>query len=275
MKNLFQFLWRNNYTIFFVLLEALSISLIVRNNHFQNATAFNSSNYVVGSVMEMVSNIREYISLKTTNRYLAGENARLRTLLSACQDASGFDRVNTVEGARYQYTPCRVINNSVYRQANYLTLDKGSLDGITEEMGVISSLGVVGIVKNVSPHFSTVMSLLHKDASISARFRKNNYFGPLSWDGDDPGYATLRDIARHVKITVGDTIVTTSYSSIFPADIPIGTVASYEAAPGENFYAVRVKLATDFRNLDYVYVIHNILGPEQLELEEKSEADDS
>ncbi len=270
MKNLFQFLWRNNYTIFFVLLEVLSISLVIRNNNFQNTSAFNSSNYLTGSVMEAISNVNEYIGLKTTNRYLASENARLHTLLSGNRD-----RAATGTAGNFVYTPCKVINNSVYRQANYLTLDKGSLDGIRAEMGVISSQGVVGIVKNVSPHFSTVMSLLHKDASISARFRKNNYFGPLSWDGKDPSYATLRDIARHVKISAGDTIVTTSYSSIFPTDIPIGIVASYEAAPGENFYAVRVTLSTDFRNLDYVYVINNILQQEQQELEAQTEEDDS
>jgi len=142
-------------------------------------------------------------------------------------------------------------------------------------MGVISSNGVVGIIKNVSPHFSTVMSLLHKNAVISAQFSRNNYFGPLSWDGKDPSRALLKDVARHVQINKGDTVVTTSYSSMFPQNIPIGTVARYEARAGDNFYTVHVKLITDFRNLDYVFVVNHFFQDEQRDLEGESEKNDS
>jgi rod shape-determining protein MreC len=273
MKNLFLFIWRNTYVIFFVVLEAVCLSLVIRHNNFQNTAAFNSSNRAAAAVLESVSTVREYINLKTTNRHLAEENARLRAALPGSRYAAGaalraaYDTSGVV---RYTYIPCRVINNSVNRRNNYLTLDKGSLHGIREEMGVIGPHGVVGIVKNVSPHFCSVMSLLHKNAVVSARFAKSGYFGPLGWDGADPDFATLRDIARHVRIARGDTVVTTSFSAVFPRDIPVGTVESFGARAGENFYTVRVRLATRFRNLDYVYVVNHVMQEEQRALETRS-----
>jgi len=277
MKNLFLFLWRNNYTIFFIVLELACFWMVIRNNNFQNTAAFNSSNRVVAGVMEGVHYVGEYINLKTTNRYLAEENARLRSALPGARLAvdTGMHLVSdTGSLPRYTYIACRVINNSVNRRSNYLTLDKGSLAGIRKEMGVIGSHGVVGIVKSVGPNYCSVMSLLHKNTVISARFRKNNYFGPLSWDGDDPGFAILHDIARHVRIARGDTVVTTSYSSIFPSDILIGTVDRFDARAGENFYTVRVRLSTEFRNLDYVYVVNHVFQNEQRALEAESTAHD-
>ena len=133
-----------------------------------------------------------------------------------------------------------MINNSVNKRNNYLTLDKGSEHGIKSEMGVISSTGVVGIVKDVSAHYCTVMSLLHKNTRLSARFRNSGYFGSVTWDGDDPTKAQLNEIPKHVTFNVGDTIVATRYSSIFPEGVIIGAVSGSSSTPGGNFHQIEL-----------------------------------
>jgi rod shape-determining protein MreC len=212
--------------------------------------------------MEGVNYVNEYIKLKATNKNLANENARLRSLLPDAYYESGILKntvSDTIKHQQYSFIVSKVINNSMTRRNNYLTLDKGSLQGIKPEMGVITSQGVVGIVKNVSTHYSTVMSMLHKDIRISARFKNNNYFGSLAWEGTDPTLAVLKDIAKHVSFKAGDTVVTTTYSAVFPENILIGTVASFDIKPGENFYNIQIKLSTNFSNLTYVYIVNNVL----------------
>ncbi|MEP7171609.1 MAG: rod shape-determining protein MreC [Bacteroidota bacterium] len=277
MKNIFLLLWRNNYTIIFLLLEISCFALIIQNNKFQNAAAFNSSNTLVGSVMEVVNYVNEYINLKATNKNLAQENARLRSLLPDAYYESGILK-NTVNDSlkhqQYSFIVAKVINNSMMRRNNYLTLDKGELQGVRAEMGVVTSQGVVGIVKNVSEHYCTVMSMLHKDMRISAKFKNNNYFGSLAWEGTDPTTSVLKDIAKHVVFKTGDTVVTTSYSSVFPENILIGTVSGSEINPGENFYNIKIKLSTNFSNLTYVYIVDNVLKSEKRKLEEESVKND-
>jgi rod shape-determining protein MreC len=174
---------------------------------------------------------------------------------------------DTLRKQQYTYITARVINNSVNRRNNYLTLDKGSLQGIEKDMGVISSSGVVGIVKDVSKHYCTVMSVLHKNTRISARFNHNNYFGSPVWDGNDSREATLLDIAKHVKFSVGDTLVTTVFSSIFPEGVMVGVVKESNIKKGDNFYKITVNLSANFLNLSHVYIVNNLLKKEQQELE--------
>ena len=221
--------------------------------------------------MEVVNYMNEYINLKATNKNLAQENARLRSLMPDAYYESNVLRnsvSDTIKHQQYSFIVAKVINNSMARRNNYLTLDKGSMQGVKPEMGVITSQGVVGIIKNVSAHYCTVMSMLHKDMRISAKFKNNNYFGSLAWEGTDPTIAVLKDIAKHVVFKTGDTVVTTSYSAVFPENILIGTVANADIKPGENFYNIRIKLSTNFSNLTYVYVVDNLLKSEQRKLEE-------
>lgn len=227
--------------------------------------------------MEGVNYVNEYINLKATNRNLANENARLRSLLPDAYYQSGISKsmVNdTIKHQQYSFVVAKVINNSMTRRNNYLTLDKGSLQGVAHEMGVITSQGVVGIVKNTSGHFSTAMSMLHKDMRISGKFKNNNYFGSLSWEGTDPTTAVLKDIAKHVVFKTGDTVVTTSYSAVFPENILIGTVSGFDIKPGENFYNIKIKLSTNFSNLTYVYIVDNVLKSEQRQLEAETVKND-
>ena len=271
MRNLFLFLWKYNFFIFFLLLETLCGYIIVQNNNFKRATFVNSANAIAAKTNTVVSSVTDYINLRATNDALSRENAALKTLLpnvfyvdSALKHISS----DTLLKQQYTFTTAKVINNSTNRRNNYLTLNKGSRQGIKPEMGVICSDGVVGIVKDVSEHYSSVISFLHKDSRMSARIKKNNYIGSMVWNGYDETHGTLNDIAKHVKVSRGDTIVTSSYSAIFPEDVLIGTVEEVSSTGGNNFQDITVKLSTPFGKLSYVYVISNIFKGEQKTIEE-------
>lgn len=218
----------------------------------------------------MVSEITEYISLSTTNDALSRENANFRSFMP---DVFYIDSVqkkirnDSVYKQQYTFMTAKVINNSTNRRNNYLTLNRGSRQGVEPEMGVISSQGVVGIVKDVSEHFCSVISVLHKDARISTKIKKNGYIGSLVWEGNNAEHARLKDIPKHVKLAIGDTLVTSSFSAIFPEGIMIGVISTVDSKTGD-FYTIDVKLSTDFSNLSYVYLVTNVLKEEQQKLEE-------
>lgn len=274
MRNLVEFITKNYLFFLFLLLETFCVYLVVQNNKFQRASFVNSSNKLSASVLSTSENVQHYFYLKTENERLAKENAELHShdLLSFSKLINGQYIVNdTVYKQKYTYTNATVVNNSTNRRNNYLTLDKGSKQGITNKMGVISSLGVVGIVENVSENFCTVKSLLHSNTIINSKLKKDGSFGPLSWDGESFEFATLNDIPTHVRLFKGDTIVTSQYTKMFPENIMIGTVDSYYRESTKPFYTVKVKLSTDFKKLVHVYIVDNKLRAEQEELEKKTE----
>lgn len=274
MRNLVEFITKNYFFFLFLLLETFCVYLVVQNNKFQRASFVNSSNKLSASVLSTSENVQHYFYLKTENERLAKENAELHShdLLSFSKLINGQYIVNdTVYKQKYTYTNATVVNNSTNRRNNYLTLDKGSKQGITNKMGVISSLGVVGIVENVSENFCTVKSLLHSNTIINSKLKKDGSFGPLNWDGESFEFATLNDIPTHVRLFKGDTIVTSQYTKMFPENIMIGTVDSYYRESTKPFYTVKVKLSTDFKKLVHVYIVDNKLRAEQEELEKKTE----
>lgn len=276
MRNLLLFLWRHFNLILFILMQIFSIILMVNNNSFQRSSAISSANRVAGSFYAMVNTVEGYFNLRETNMLLAEENARLHSISPAAYAKYINQKVtvmDTVYKQQYEYVFANVVNNSVGRRNNYLTLDKGSLHGIKPEMAVITASGIVGITKDVSPHFSSVLSVLNKEARISAKIRKNDFFGSLYWEGNNYAYGTLTDIPTHAGIRKGDTIVTNAYSRIFPNNIMIGFIESFSVKPGDNFYSIKVRFSTDFKNISQVYVIKNLLKEEQKSLEERSQND--
>ena len=271
MRNLFLFLWRYNFFIFFLLLEACCIYLIVQNSKYRRASFINSTNRVAAEVNSGVSAVTEYINLRTTNEALARQNATLRGLFpDVYYIDSALRRTVSDTNYRQQYTflTAKVVNNSVNRRSNYLTLDRGSLQGVKPEMGVICPDGVVGIVKDVSEHYCSVISFLHKDSRISARIRKNGYIGSMVWGGTDDAHGQLTDIAKHVKLAPGDTIVTSSFSAIFPEGVMIGVIDRVNPETSDNFQDIDVKLSTPFASLSYVYIVGNLYKEEQRALED-------
>jgi len=276
MRNLLRFLWKYSNFVLFILMEVFCLYLVFQNNSFQKAGWINSSNAFVGNVFTTVNSIKEYFALKETNELLAAENARLRnqSLGSYAKYITTVTVINdTVLKQQYTYIPAEVVNNSVNRRNNYLTLNRGYKQGITGDMAVITSNGIIGYTKDVSANFCTVLSILNKDAKISAKIKRFGELGSLIWEGGDYRYGLLQDIGTHVKIAKGDTIVTSNFSDIFPSNIAIGTVESFAPREGGEFYNIKVKYSANLKNVTHVYIINNILREEKKNLEERSQHD--
>lgn len=269
MRSLLRYLLKNYAFLLFLLLEVTSFILIFNNNGYQKAKYLNSSNRITGSIYKSYNSIVGYFGLTRVNKELSEENAFLRTQLAEIylKPDSVINQKLAMDESSYNFTSAMVINNSVNRQYNYITLNKGRKDGIKPDQGIMNSDGVVGMITNVSESFSVGFSLLNKRWGVSAKHKKSGTFGPISWDGTDYQYAYLNGIPFHVQLSVGDTIVTSSYSSVFPEGILIGTIHEFEEPSGENYYKIVIKLAVDFKALSFVEVIGNLKKDELKSLE--------
>jgi rod shape-determining protein MreC len=259
MRNLVRFIIQHHFLILFLLIESFSLFLLFSSNPYQRVLFYDTSHRISGRWSERKENIRDYFSLHYENRKLAEENAHLYNRLKSSYGVTFADTssvFDTLVRKKFVYLNARVINNTVNKQYNFITLDKGSKAGILPEMAVINKEGIVGVVKSVSEDYAAVLSLLNRDFIVSAKIRKNSYFGPLSWNGNSPDYATLTDIPHHVKINVGDTIVTSGFGGIFPEGYMIGVIDHFRLKGG-NYYEIRVRLSNDFRKLNNVQVIRN------------------
>jgi rod shape-determining protein MreC len=275
MKNFFLLLRKYNFFLLFLILQGVSFYLLVNNNSFHRTTFINTSNYYVGQTYEAYSAATDYLKLSYNNKILAEENARLLNEMRMSfydLDSTQSQVRDSLYKQQYTFVEAKIINNTVNKINNYITLNKGSMHGIKKEMAVISSSGVVGIVKDVSEHFSSVISILNSNIKISSKIKKNGYFGSLVWDGKSPRYCNLLDIPIHAQVEAGDTIITSEYSNIFPQGIMIGVVSETSVA-GESFKGIRVELSVNFDNLSYVYVVNNLLKEERERLEKSSEND--
>jgi len=280
MRELIDFFVRFNALFFFIVFESICFFLIGQNNTYHRASILNSSNAFVGSIFNFSNNMSGYFQLRTVNDSLIAENKILKEQLANVNtnqnvitqlkiDSIPISNDSTI-AKKYMYYEADVINNSTNKLYNNITLNRGSNDGIKPEMGLVDANGVVGIIKSVSPKYSMAMSLLHKNAKISARIKKNDYTGTIIWNGQDARFAELQDIPKHVELLKNDAIITSGYSSIFPADVLIGNIESFELKEGSNFYKIKVKLASNFQKLRYVYAVENLNKQEQVELEVKT-----
>lgn len=271
MRTLLRFIQKYSNLMLFLLLETIAITLIARSSNFQKSKIVGLNRQVSGYLFSKVDGAREYLSLKEVNRHLAYENMELRNKLS--QLSGKMDSATVIndfnEPYHFFFVPSRVVHNSVFKQYNYMTLDRGKKHGVFKDMGVISEQGLVGIVLESSNNFSTVIPVINLDFRLSVKISSNNYAGILQWEGDSPRYAILTEIPFHVTIMEGDTILTSGFSSIFPEGILVGNIESYSLEKG-NFYDIRVKLSTDFQSLFHVNVIRNYRQEEQRNLEERT-----
>lgn len=270
MRSLFRFLLRNYFLMMFLALEFISFVLIVSFNNYQRVTFLNSSNNLFGTVYERFSTMDDYFSLGITNARLSAENAALRKQLQRrimSQEKYTMNRPDTVDAPAYVFTSAKVINNSVNKQFNYITLNKGSRQGVKPDMGIINDQGLVGVITNVSLNYSTGLSLLNKRFSVPAKISKSNYFGALVWDGEHYNTADLNEIPFHIVVNVGDTVVTSGFSNVFPDGIMIGTIKDFNMESGTNFYNIKVELSTNFKTLKYVELVQNTKRAELIKLE--------
>lgn len=275
MRNLINFFIRYSSWLLFVLYTIISLVLIFHSNPYQHHLYLTSANSAVAAAYKAKSSVTSYFNLRDINEDLHRRNADLElevaALRSALADARGealSDSLHIAPGlSRYSFIMAHVINNSVNRSHNYLTLNKGSDDGVRPEMGVVDQNGVVGIVNVVGPHASRVISLLNPNLRLSCKVKGHNHVGSLVWQGGDYTRAILEELPRHAVFQPGDTIVTSGYSTVFPEGVPVGTVISGMKDHDENFYALDIRLFTDFATLSTVRIVADSLAAELKEIE--------
>lgn len=274
MRNLLDFLARHNHWFVFVLLEVISAVLLFKYNSYQGSVWFSSANAVSGRVYEASAAVGQYFSLVTVNRQLTQRNVYLEREVArmaqehaeATADSSYLQRLQNNQTNRYRSVPARVVSSSLDRLNNFITIDKGEADGVKKDMGVVCGTGIVGIVYLTSAHYSVVIPVLNSKSNISCAIRGRGYFGYLHWMGGVPDEAYLDDVPRHARFRIGDVIVTSGYSSVFPPGMLVGKVMRvYNSANGLSF-RLRIKLTTDFGNLRDVCVITDAAVAERVKL---------
>ncbi len=253
MQQLFSFLLRHKGFLLFLGLLFISLALTVQSHSYHKSKFINSTNAITGDVYNSANTVTEFFNLKTYNQQLLQENARLRSKLSnfSFQTTQKFSKETP-----YEIIPAKLILNSFRKKKNTLLINKGRKDGITTDMGVITTNGIIGIIGDVGENYATVLSILHIDSKINAQLKKTNHIGTLTWNGKNSSKVQLEDMTKVAPIVVNDTIVTGNYS-IFPQGIPIGKVVKADLDTSQNYFIVDIKLFNDMSNIGYVYVVKN------------------
>ncbi len=270
MRELLNFFVRNSKWLVFAFYMIIGSLLLFKNNPFQQHVFLTSAGSVTSYVYEMGNSITSYFNLRENNEDLNRRNADLqREVLTLQERLMRLEEQSAPKSPilndttdHYRLITAHVINNSVIKPNNYITINRGSLDGIAPEMGVIDQNGVVGVINVVGPHNSRIISLLNPHFRLSCKLRSNDSFGSLVWDGEDPRYAILEELPKHTVFHRGDTVVTSGYSAVFPPGIPVGIVDSDNSGHNQNFFALKVKLFSDFSTLKNVQVVINYQADE-------------
>lgn len=271
MRNLWLFILRNNAFFLFIIFESAAIVLLVQHNRYQKASVVNSANRIAGTIYSRADKVSRYLMLGQVNDSLAMENARLRSELeNAFYDADTAQVTvrDSVNLQRYTYITARVVNNTVIYRNNWLTLNRGAADGVESGMGVMGPHGVAGIIKDVSEHFSTAYSILHKDVRVSVKLDSSQNIGSLVWPGANPKIAVMEDVPTHVPVNKDEKVVTTGFS-LFPEGTSVGTVSDIKRGGSKSFLEIDVELSTHFQQLRHVYIVIDKFREEQGQLEEK------
>ena len=261
MENLIRFITKNSPWFTWLFLAILSIVLLCQTNPYHRSIWFGSANFITANIYDLQSNVTGYFGLRQTNDEmleragaLEAENQALRQLLQEYQDQSIYREDSAKH--QYRYLIAHVVGNSINQAENYITLDKGAADGVHQDLGVTDQNGVIGIVANVSKHYSLVLSVLNPKLRLSVMLKNTEAFGSLVWDGKDSRYAVFEDLPRNVDYNNGDTIVTTGYTSSFPKDIPVGRIVNTFDGGG-SFLTLQIELFSNFNRLNAVHVIFN------------------
>ncbi len=274
MRNLLEFLAKYNHWFVFLILEVVSMVLLFQYNSYQGSAWFSSANAVTGKLYEWDANVETFFSLTKVNQELTQRNAYLEqevqklsdSLVSVTKDSSIYHRDQFALLRNYRLIPAKVVANSVDKPANLMTIDKGSADGIHKDMGVISGTGVVGIVYLVAEHYAIVIPVLNTKSNISCMIQNRGYFGYLRWKGGVSDLAYLEEVPRHAHFKLGDYVVTSGYSAVFPPGVRVGRILHvFNSADGLS-YRVQLRLSTDFARLRDVCVIEDTAMKERLEI---------
>jgi len=277
MQNFFRFIEKYSAFLLFILLQSCALYLLFNYNSFHQGALFSTSNWINGSLYSAEESVTGYFHLRENNEALLKQNneleleiARLKSGLLHYTDTSGIALTRMKAADEFSLIPGRVIQNSVSHLRNYVTLNIGKRDGVVPEMGVANAQGIVGVVSEVSDHFSVVIPVLNPQIRFSCKLKKLNASGSLVWDGEDRRFAYLEEIPPYVSVSKGDTIVTSGFSAIFPEGIMVGTVDEYEIGEDANFLKLKVRLSTRFDALSNVRVIRYKYRQELKKVEEEA-----
>lgn len=267
MQNILDFLGRYGVHVLFLVLEILCFYLIVNYNNDQNSIFVNSTSLYASKINNRADKLETYLNLELVNDSLMAENKRLLERLIKSEVVNSSESKTLDSLGQYALIPSLICNKSIHLRNNHFTLCKGSKDGIMPMMGVVTERGLVGIVKEVSDHYAHVITLLHTQSRISSAIARAYNFGDLIWRSSNPMLANLEGIPKHAEIRLGDTVVTSGYSTIFPKDYPIGIIEDFNVKQGSNNYQINVRLLEDLSQTKYVYVVDNSRAQEQQNLE--------
>lgn len=273
MQQLISFIFKNKHFLMFLLLELIAISFTIQNYSYHRSKFVNSANFITGSIYKRINTVKEYIHLKEENSQLSKENVYLKNLLDKenksdiLNDSPLIDTTNTNQ--KYFYISSKIINNDYNRSNNYITINSGKNKGVTPDMGVINSLGIIGITKSVSNKYATVLSILNINSKINVKLSRSNYFGSLSWNAKDYKIVQILDLPVQANIKVGDTVVTGGKSTIFPEGILVGTIKDFNVI-NNNYEYININLFNDMSALGYIEIIKNFDKEQIKELEEKT-----
>ena len=268
MQQVINFFIKNSYRLLFLLLLSTSIFFTIQNNSYHKSRTISSANIVTGYVYEKIDEVNKYFDLKDVNQKLVEENSYLKEILYNSKDTTITNPIElSNDMLQYKIIHAKVIKNSFDVYDNYLTLNAGSKNGIKEDMGVINSKGVVGIIDKTTNSYSTVLSILNSKSQLNAKIKNTNHFGTLTWDAKNTGFVQLVDVPRLASLKKGDTIVTGGQSVIFPENIPIGRIDKAYTDKNTNYYTISVRLFNDMTNVGFVYIIENTKKSEIIELQ--------
>jgi len=263
MNNLLNFFVKHSAWFIFTIYVILSLVLLFRDNPYQQSVYLTSANSLSAAVYKAFNGVTSYFHLRDINESLQERNAALEMelveLRGQLRDLAlqSPDSLNQPALRQYSFVMAQVISNSIAQPNNYITINRGSLDGVSPEMGVIDQNGVVGIVNVVGPHAARVISLLNPHMRLSCKLRDSGFYGSLVWDGKSPSHAVLEELPKHVAWFKGDTIVTSGYSAVFPEGIIVGVVEGLARGMSDSFVSLRIRLTTNFSQLSSVRVITN------------------
>ena len=272
MQQIINFLIKNKTFLLFLLLFSFSVFLTFQSHSYHKSKFINSANFLTGGIYKSANNIKQYFGLKEENEILLEENNRLKSILFniETEDSKPYS-LNKNTSHNYKLIAAQVYKNSYSATNNYLTINKGIKDSIKQDLGVITSNGIIGIIDNTSKKYARVMSILNTNSRINVQLKRTNHFGILKWDTKSPQIVQLNDIPKLAPVTIVDTVITGGRSTIFPKGIPVGKIVSFQLDETQSDYIIDIKLFNDMTNLGHVFIIENLDAKEILNLNHKDE----
>lgn len=270
MQQILYFLKRFRFFLLFLVLQIIALGFTIQHHSYHKSKFVNSSNSITGGIYNKISAITEFINLKEENLRLIEENVQLKNQFQSSKNNTIVIRDSIVSDKKFQFIFAKIINNNYTKQNNFLTINKGENQGIEEDLGVINSKGIIGVIKNTSNKYATVLSILNRNSKVHVKLKNSNHIGTLEWNGKNPNTVQLTDIPRQAEFKEGDTIITGGKSAIFPEGINVGTIKNF-AFEHNQYKEINISLFNDMTSLGYVQIIKNLEREEQLNLEQQTE----